>query len=101
MFSSTAEYALRAVVFLATSRDGLCGSQAIAEGTKVPSKYISKILSDLVEAGVVTSRRGPNGGFALARTPESISVLEVVNAVDPIRRIESCPLGIPAHGTSL
>ena len=101
MFSSTAEYALRAVVYLATHRDGLSSSQAIAEETKVPPKYISKILSDLVNVQLVTSRRGPNGGFALAREPDGISVLEVVNAVDPIKRIETCPLGIPAHGTSL
>ncbi len=101
MFSSTAEYALRAVVYLATNRSGLSNSQAIATGTQVPPKYISKVLKDLVEAGVVASRRGPNGGFVLAREPDRISVLDVVNAVDPIRRIESCPLGIPSHGRNL
>ncbi len=101
MFSSTAEYALRAVVYLATNRVGLSSSHAIAGATKVPPKYISKILNDLVVAKLVSSRRGPNGGFALARLPEHISVLDVVNAVDPIRRIELCPLGIPAHGAKL
>lgn len=101
MFSSTAEYALRAVVYLATNHGGLSSSQAIAARTQVPPKYISKVLKDLVEAGVVTSRRGPNGGFILAREPDRISVLEVVNAVDPIRRIETCPLGIPSHGRNL
>lgn len=101
MFSSTAEYALRAVVYLATNRKGLSNSQAIAAGTRVPPNYISKILKDLVEAQVVTSRRGPNGGFVLAREPDTISVLDVVNAVDPIRRIETCPLGIPTHGRNL
>ena len=101
LFSSTAEYALRAVVFLATNRTGLSNSQAIAAGTQVPPKYISKVLKDLVEAGVVNSRRGPNGGFELAREPDRISVLDVVNAVDPIRRIETCPLGIPTHGRNL
>jgi len=101
LFSSTAEYALRAVVYLATNRGGLSSSQAIAAGTQVPPKYISKVLKDLVEAKVVTSRRGPNGGFVLAREPDRISVLDVVNAVDPIRRIETCPLGIPSHGRNL
>lgn len=101
MFSSTAEYALRAVVYLATHREGLWSSRTIAEGTKVPPKYISKIMNDLVVAGVVVSRRGPHGGFGLAREPERISVLDVVNAVDPIRRIETCPLGIESHGTNL
>jgi Rrf2 family transcriptional regulator, nitric oxide-sensitive transcriptional repressor len=101
MFSSTAEYALRAVVYLATNRSGLWSSRAIAEGTKVPPQYISKVLNDLVTADLVTSRRGPHGGFALARDPERIAVLDVVNAVDPIRRIETCPLGIPTHGRNL
>lgn len=101
MFSSTAEYALRAVVYLATNRDVMWNSQAIADATKVSPKYISKILNDLVGAGLVTSQRGRNGGFVLAREPASISVLDVVNAVDPIRRIETCPLGIPSHGRDL
>jgi Rrf2 family protein len=79
----------------------LWSSHAIAEATKVPPKYVSKILNDLVEARLVTSRRGPHGGFVLAREPERISVLDVVNAVDPIRRIETCPLGIPTHGKNL
>jgi Rrf2 family protein len=101
VFSSTAEYALRAIVHLAMNREGLSSSQAIADSTKVPPKYISKILNDLVEARLVTSRRGPHGGFSLAREPQRISVLDVVNAVDPIRRIETCPLGIPTHGHNL
>jgi Rrf2 family transcriptional regulator, nitric oxide-sensitive transcriptional repressor len=101
VFSSTAEYALRAVVYLATAREGLSSSQTIAAATRVPPGYISKILSDLGDAGLVTSRRGPGGGFSLARDPERISVLDVVNAVDPIRRIEVCPLGIPSHGRNL
>lgn len=101
MFSSTAEYTLRAVVYLATNRPGLRNSESIAEKTKVPAAYISKILKDLVEAGIVTSRRGPNGGFALARDPQAITVLEVVNAADPIQRIRTCPLGIPTHGSNL
>ncbi len=101
MFSSTAEYALRAVVYLATHREGLSSSQVIAEATKVPPGYISKILKDLVEAGIILSRRGPSGGFELARDPEKLTVLDVVNAADPIQRIVTCPLGIPSHGTNL
>src|SRR6185369_4554602 len=95
MFSSTAEYALRAVVYLVTNREGLRGSQEIAAATKVPGGYISKILKDLVGAGIVESRRGPNGGFALARPPDRITVLEVIRAADRFDRILTCPLGIP------
>jgi Rrf2 family transcriptional regulator, nitric oxide-sensitive transcriptional repressor len=101
MFSQTAEYALRAAVFLAGRPEGLFSSQVIAETTKVPAGYLSKVLQDLVEAGIVRSQRGPNGGFALDRPAAGISVLEVINAVDPIQRIHSCPLGLKEHATQL
>lgn len=101
MFSNTAEYALRAVVFLATRADTRWSSGAIAKSTSSPPGYVSKVLKDLVDAGIILSQRGPSGGFTLARTPDRISVLEVINAVDPWRRIETCPLGIESHGTRL
>ena len=101
MFSRTAEYALLAVVYLATNREGLRGSEEIAGATRVPAAYMSKVLKDLVAGGVVLSQRGPSGGFRLARDPGEITVLDVVNAADPIQRIHTCPLGIPTHGTNL
>lgn len=101
LFSQTAEYALRAVAYLCTHRQKMCGSKEIAEGTRVPAGYLSKIMKDLVDRGIVKSQRGPRGGFLLARAAEQISVLDVINAVDPVRRITHCPLGIPEHGTKL
>lgn len=101
MLSSTAEYALRAMVHLATNPETHCTSQEIAEKTLVPPGYISKVLQDLAREGVVRSQRGPSGGFVLARPPEKISLLEVIGAVDPIRRIHECPLGLPGHGKNL
>jgi Rrf2 family protein len=101
VFSQTAEYALRAAVYLAMHPEGLVGSETLAKETRVPHGYLSKVLNDLVEAGIANSRRGPSGGFCLARPSTQITVLEVINAVDPIRRIATCPLGIPSHGTRL
>lgn len=100
MFSQTVEYALRAIVFLAANDSGPCSSDRIASTTKVPSGYVSKVMRDLVVAGLAASQRGPNGGFTLARTADTITILDVVNAVDPIRRISACPLGRSSH-TSL
>ncbi len=98
MLSQTIEYALRAMVCLANLDDGAAAtSEVIAGQTKVPKGYLSKILRDLVVAELVTSQRGPNGGFALARSPARISILDVVNAVDPLERIRKCPLGNPEH----
>lgn len=101
MISSTAEYALRAVAHLATHSAEPSTVQHMAEATKSPAGYLAKIMQDLVRAGIVHSQRGPNGGFMLARDARQLSVLDVINAVDPIRRIEACPLGIPAHGHTL
>lgn len=98
MLSQTSEYALRAMVHLAALEDGgSMNSETIAARTKVPQGYLSKVLRDLVVANLIASQRGPNGGFALARPASQISMLEVVNAVDPLMRIRKCPLGNPEH----
>lgn len=98
MLSQTIEYALRAMVHLAAVEPGAAAtSERIAEVTKVPQGYLSKILRELVIAELVTSQRGPHGGFTLARPSSAITMLDVVNAVEPIPRIRKCPLGNPAH----
>jgi Rrf2 family protein len=101
MISSTAEYALRAIVHLALNPDRAETAESIARATRVPPGYMSKVMKDLTNEGLVTSRRGPRGGFTLARPTGKISLLDVVNAVDPVQRIRTCPLGLPSHGTRL
>ncbi len=99
MFSQTAEYALRAVVWLAENAgDASVGNQRIAEGTCVPETYLAKIMQTLAQEELVTARRGAGGGFALNYEPQDITVFDVVNAVSPIKRITSCPLGLKTHG---
>jgi Rrf2 family nitric oxide-sensitive transcriptional repressor len=97
IFSQTVEYALRAAVWLADHGDTPLTTRQIAKGTQVPAGYLSKVLQALGRAGLVHAQRGKHGGFTLAKHPADISVLEVVNAVDPIRRIRHCPLGLKAH----
>ena len=101
MISPTAEYALRAVVAIAQGGGDPVVTPTIAEITRVPPGYLPKVLQTLRKAGVVNSKRGLGGGFTLAKPAEDLTLLEVVNAVDPIKRIERCPLGIDAHGTNL
>lgn len=97
MISQSVEYALRAMSYLASLRGDSATSEVIALTTRVPRGYLSKVMRELVRAELVQSFRGPGGGFVLARDPGTITVLEIVEAVDPIRRIERCPLGNPAH----
>lgn len=102
MFSQTTEYALRAIVFLAQHQnDGPTGNAKIAEKTQVPPSYLAKILQSLTAVNILTSKRGAAGGFQLAVAPEELSVLDVVNAVDPIKRITTCPLGLKTHAKTL
>ena len=101
MFSQTVEYALRAVVRLSSAAPEPQTTEQIARATKVPQAYLSKVLQNLVQAGIVRSQRGIGGGMALVKTPRELTILEVVNAVDPIRRIRSCPLELAAHGIHL
>ncbi len=97
MISQTMEYALRAMTNLASLGDAVGTSEKLAEATQTPHDYLSKVMRDLVRSGLVTSTRGRQGGFALARPASKISVLDIVNAVEPLRRITSCPLGNPSH----
>lgn len=101
MFSSTAEYALRAVMHLASKPERARTAKEIADAGRIPGGYVSKVLQDLTEARILDSRRGPSGGFRLARAPSEITVLEVINAVDPIKRITKCPLNLPDHSKQL
>lgn len=100
MISQTAEYALRAIVFLARDIKTPYTTEQISKGTMVPPAYLSKVLQSLSKARLVQSQRGLGGGFSLLKQPDKLTILTVINAVDPIRRIESCPLGFEEH-TSL
>lgn len=101
MFSQTVEYALRAVVLLADRAPDACTTDQIAVATKVPKPYLSKVLQGLSRAGVVHTQRGIGGGVTLVKTPAELTILDVVNAVEPIQRIHTCPLGLSAHGVKL
>jgi Rrf2 family protein len=101
MFSQTAEYALRTVVFLGTLGERPATTSQIAAATRVPVGYLAKILNSLVRAGIVSSQRGPGGGSVLARPPVELTVYDVVTAIAPLPRIQTCPLGLASHGTRL
>src|SRR5947209_18077935 len=80
-------YALHAVAYMAQQKtDRPVASHKIAQERGIPERFLLKVLKPLVSARVLTSIKGPNGGYKLARSPADISVLEIVEAVDgPIR----------------
>jgi Rrf2 family transcriptional regulator, nitric oxide-sensitive transcriptional repressor len=101
MFSQTVEYALRAMVFLASKSPASCTTAEISKATRVPPAYTAKVLQGLIRTGLLNSRRGIGGGVSLVKSPQELTILEVVSAVEPIGRIRHCPLGLAAHGVRL
>jgi Rrf2 family protein len=96
MHSKTAEYALRAVACMG-GRAGPASADFLAKQTKVPRRYLTRVLQDLVAAELARSRSGPGGGYELARDTGEVTILDVINAVAPLERIRECPLGRKSH----
>ncbi len=92
MISQTAEYGLRAMWHLARNSDQPQVLSKIAKATQVPKDYLYKVLQSLTRVELVRSMRGKNGGFALSKPADEITVYDIVNAVSPIRHIRQCPL---------
>jgi Rrf2 family protein len=86
--SAKVDYALRAVIELATAGDGPVKGERIAQAQEIPLKFLENILGDLRQAGIVRSQRGVEGGYWLARPPEEISVADVVRTIEgPIANV--------------
>ncbi len=93
MLSRTSEYALRALIHLAQHEEDWPISGAhVAGETGIPAKYLSKILGDLVRAGVLDSFPGKTGGFRLRRSAKSLSLLDVLAPFEQFDR-RRCPFG--------
>ncbi len=97
MISQTAEYALRAIVCLATANGVPRTRQEISEAAHIPLDYLTRVMQKLSDHDIVSVKRGPGGGYRMVSPPETVSVLDVVAAVEPLPRIEKCPLGIADH----
>ncbi|MBX6390908.1 MAG: Rrf2 family transcriptional regulator [Frankia sp.] len=80
--SARADYALRALLTLAASDGGLVKGEVLAAAQDLPLRFLENILTDLRRAGLVTSRRGAEGGYQLARPANEIDVATVIRATD-------------------
>ena len=99
--TQTVEYALRAVVWLAQNPGTPQTTQQLAEATRVSVTYLPKVLQPLSRAGLVNGQRGLHGGYSLERDPADVTVLDVVDCIDPIAKIDKCPLDLASHGPRL
>lgn len=94
-----ADYALRAMLFLSRLEPTVkAATSQIAQQQRIPPSFLAKIISQLSIAGLINTSRGARGGVSLARLPEKISVLEVVEAIDGPISLNECsaqPDGCP------
>jgi Rrf2 family protein len=96
MFSKACEYAIRAVMFVAQkSRDGAkVGIREIAKGIDSPEHFIAKILQDLSRKGLISSQKGPSGGFFLDERSLKAPLADIVRSIDGDGLFTGCALGL-------
>jgi len=96
IYSRSAEYAIRAFVYLASApKDQYVMAKQIAAGTSIPAHFLAKILQQLARKGFLRSSKGPTGGFCLRQAPGRISLLDIVETVDGLQGYERCIGGFP------
>ena len=94
MLTLTADYALRAILVLARESEGKAmQADRIAEAIGAPRNYLSKTMNVLAKAGIVTSTRGPLGGFALAIPAHQLFVAQIADVFEEHRPHTKCLLG--------
>jgi len=94
LLSQTAEYALRAMAWLATVPEGRpIRAVDLSRATGIPTHYLSKVLRRLVLADLLESQKGQGGGFSLSRPPREIAFIEILSAIDAYPTQGRCAFG--------
>ncbi len=96
VFSRSTEYAIRSLVYLAVnaSENRYFGTKKIAEDLGFPEHYLGKVLQELARKNIITSLKGPNGGFCVDETAMEISLLKVIESIDGLNFFNTCGLGL-------
>jgi len=95
LYSKPCEYAIRAMTYLAgPGGSAPARGEEIARAEHLPAPILGKVLQELVRKGLLESRRGPGGGFRLARRPELITLRDVVAAIDGLDHFVECAVGL-------
>lgn len=96
IFSRQCEYAIQAVTYLARKPEGSNTSiRELARTLKIPHHFLAKILQRLRHKGLLSSSRGPTGGFSLGKPVEGITLFHIVDAIDGVSFASRCVLGFP------
>ncbi len=92
MLSNTCKYAIRSLIYLANyaGETKKIGIKKISEDLNIPSPFLGKILQSLAREKILCSTKGPNGGFALGKKPEEISLYDIVVHVDGEEYFNNC-----------
>lgn len=95
--SNASKYAIRAVIFLAenSSKYNKYGSVEIAEALQIPNSFIAKLLQQLAKEEVISSTKGPNGGFYLSEDNLQRKVCDILEVIENKKVFDSCFLGLP------
>ena len=96
MLSSSSKYAINAVLYLAVhaSAQQKIRATEVADAIKVPSPYLAKLLQTLSREKVISSSKGPKGGFYLTDENQELHLIEVVRIMDGLGALENCVLGL-------
>lgn len=93
IFSKATSYGIRALAYIASQSERLCGLQEIAEKEGIPPAYLRKILGELRRHRLLRSVKGIHGGYELGRAPEAITLWEVFKVLEPDPYMDTCILG--------
>ncbi|TRZ65690.1 Rrf2 family transcriptional regulator [bacterium] len=96
MFSKSCIYGIQAMSYIAqkSGERDYTGLKEISEDRHIPLHYLSKVLQILVKHKILKSAKGNKGGFSLARDPEKINLLEIIDAIDGLDNFNSCVIGL-------
>ncbi len=92
MLSATCKYGIRAVIFIASKPDKMknVGLKEITEELKIPQPYLAKILQVLARKKILHSAKGPHGGFYLLIPAETLTLMDIIDAIDGRNFFDSC-----------
>lgn len=95
MFSTSCHYGLQAMCYLARKNadSEIVDLSEISEAQQIPKHFLSKILQQLVKGKLLSSMRGPNGGFQLTKPPIQIKLIDIVRIIDGLDIFEQCGIG--------